>query len=478
MPQDLNCPKCEQVFAVTEARHPVGVQCPGCDAELTAEFRRVPVPTPGESPYELVVSEGRPAGSAAPATSAKKPLPLDDDDEEGNRRGGGSMAMVVMVGLTALVITLGGLGVTGYYLFTNLDVPETSSYSHQLLGSSNSGGNKSTTGQPRRHTAGGIPGGAPGGGWPGGGWRPVGPPPKKADGFSPNDPEASGHHAADARCLRTRVLTLPGKIGTMSVGVAPVHRHALPDQGLSVSMCRREDLRRWRRTPATSIARPGQSAFDVGTRRSAPRLLAPEPRQEVRREGALTFGAQMIGMGNRTNGPLMVVDPFGEVALLDLTSTDAPVIEGSQGRAGGHAGMSGGLRVTPNGKVFATFDGFNANSKVILLSESGRKWKATKDTYPIPFPNAAGDLFFGNGAAMDASGKLVNVGGIGLGSTDWFVPATSGNYFLKLATVTDKPGAFGKKTFTLTVHTDRNGSTPVAGIAAISKIETEGIIDV
>jgi hypothetical protein len=118
MPLDLDCPKCRHVFPVTEARHPVGVQCPGCAAELTAEFRRLPVPTPGQPHYELLVSVGRPPGSAPPPP-AGKPRKADD----GEKRKGGSMAVVVLAGLGALVVTLGGLGAVGYVLFTNMDPP-------------------------------------------------------------------------------------------------------------------------------------------------------------------------------------------------------------------------------------------------------------------------------------------------------------------------------------------------------------------
>ena len=50
MPLDANCPQCKNVFPITEARSAVGVQCPGCDAELTAEFRKRPTTEPGQHP--------------------------------------------------------------------------------------------------------------------------------------------------------------------------------------------------------------------------------------------------------------------------------------------------------------------------------------------------------------------------------------------------------------------------------------------
>ena len=82
MPLDLTCPKCTHLFPVTEARHPVWVQCSRCEADLTAEFKKVQAPLPGQPAYELLVTPGKPAGAAAPAAAGAKPLRLDDDEEE------------------------------------------------------------------------------------------------------------------------------------------------------------------------------------------------------------------------------------------------------------------------------------------------------------------------------------------------------------------------------------------------------------
>ena len=487
MPLDVNCPKCEKVFAVTEARHPVGVQCPGCDTELTAEFRRVPVPNPGESPYELLVSPGRPEAVPPPLSGGKKPMPLDDD-ERGH--GGGSMTMVVVVGLTALVLTLGGLSVTGYVLFTNLDTTPSTYRAGNTGGTT--GGNKGTKGNKGGGSPGGgiIPGGGdpfegfiPGGGVPGGGF-PDPPVPKKVDRFSLKPITGPLPKFTETRfdASGASVITLPGKADAIAVGGAGryVAMH-IADKGLLavVDVCEGKVV-------AQKEADTGNVKLAAGLNKLV--MLAPAaglfrvynlPNLEKISDAkiASSHWVQMIGMGNRTDGPLMAVNPFGEVLLHDISKPDAPVIEGSQG-GGGHAGHGEGLRVSPDGKTFATFDGFGRDHKVILLTESGGKWTATKDTHPMPFPNAAGDLFYGNGAAMDRGGKIVNIGGIGLGSGHWFVPATSGNYFLKIVTVAADSSPFAKKSFTVTVHTDRKGDTPVAGIAPIANIETEGLFDV
>jgi hypothetical protein len=121
MPLDANCPKCRHVFPITETRGAVGVSCPGCSTEMTAEFRRRATLEPGKHPYELFVSVGRPAGAAAPGGPKKHRLP--DDDEPEVRRGGG-MGIVVLAGVGALVLAVAGLGATGYLLFTNLDTSD------------------------------------------------------------------------------------------------------------------------------------------------------------------------------------------------------------------------------------------------------------------------------------------------------------------------------------------------------------------
>ncbi len=157
MPQDLTCPKCAHVFPVTETREPFGIQCPGCDVELTAEFKKLASPAPGQPLYELVVKVGKCPG-AGRGTEAKA-MRLDDEEEEKQRRGG-SMAMVAIVGTTALLITLGGLGTAGYFMFSadGLDTSEYKSSGGGKSGGGNSGGNKGG------NTGGGNKGGNTGGG--------------------------------------------------------------------------------------------------------------------------------------------------------------------------------------------------------------------------------------------------------------------------------------------------------------------------
>ena len=120
MPLDANCPKCRHVFPITEARSTIGVSCPGCETELTAEFRKRPHPNPASIPTNC--SSRWAAPWAPPPLGAKKHrLP---DDEESEMRGGGGMGIVVFAGVSALVLAVAGLGATGYLLFTNLDTSD------------------------------------------------------------------------------------------------------------------------------------------------------------------------------------------------------------------------------------------------------------------------------------------------------------------------------------------------------------------
>lgn len=89
--------------------------CPKCDAHMTVEFRKPAVaPEPGQPPYDLFVQAGAPT-DAALGTPAKK---RRDDDAKPKSRSG---AVVFVSGGLGLLFVMLGLGVTGWYLFTQID---------------------------------------------------------------------------------------------------------------------------------------------------------------------------------------------------------------------------------------------------------------------------------------------------------------------------------------------------------------------
>lgn len=92
------------------------VMCPKCDAHMTVEFRKPAVaPEPGQPPYDLFVQAGAPADAALGTPVAKRQR---DDDAKPKSR---SNAIVFLSGGLGLLFVLIGLGVTGWFLFTQID---------------------------------------------------------------------------------------------------------------------------------------------------------------------------------------------------------------------------------------------------------------------------------------------------------------------------------------------------------------------
>jgi hypothetical protein len=83
---------------------------------MTVEFRKPAVaPEPGMPPYDLFVQAGAPAGTGLGAPAAKR---RRDDDTKPKGR---SAAVVFVSGGLGLLFVLIGLGVTGWFLFTQVD---------------------------------------------------------------------------------------------------------------------------------------------------------------------------------------------------------------------------------------------------------------------------------------------------------------------------------------------------------------------
>jgi hypothetical protein len=479
MPQDLNCPKCKHVFPVTEARHPVGVQCPGCEAELTAEFRKLATPVPGQPPYELLVKVGKPAGSPPTLPGGKK-LRLDED-EEGKKRGGGSMAVVVVAGVGALLIALGGLGATGYVLFTNLDTSD-ATINNLNSGKGGSGGPKGG-GTPG---GGGPKGGGPKGGTPGGGGGPV-EPPKPKDTFELK-PVTGALPKITPPTLAADPTTvdLGGKVGQVAVGGGGKYivMH-FPDKGeLQVFDASTG------RIAATAPADTGDVRLAAGLSRvvlyvRGPKIFRvyslPDLTKQFDASVDLVFSATSIALGSRTDGPLLVDAGFGELRLYDITGGSMTEIEGARGKPGVHS-TDNGLRAAPDGTAFATFDGFGNGQKTIVLTTAGRKWQVpagAKDANQVPFPGVDGN-FYGNGVVVNKAGQDQRFGGVGTASNNWYVPAvSSGKYFLKIVPTTTGSGGKTKKTITVTVHESKKANTPVTGTPAFTGLpEFDEIVDV
>jgi hypothetical protein len=477
MPLDLNCPKCNHVFPVTEAKHPVDVQCPGCEAHLTAEFRKRPAPVaPGQHPYELLVSVGRPT-AVPPALPRKK---LHIDEAEAKERAGGGMAVVILAGVGALLIALGGLGATGYVLFTNLDT------SDSTLGSVSSGGGTNTKGtnnpkvtNPKNKGKPGTPEPDP--------FQPPDPfvppvPPKPKDRFDLK-PVVGPAPKITATTLPADPFTidLGGKVRAIAVGGAGryIVMH-IPDKGQLAVF----DASTGK---ASAVAADnGEARLAAGLSRAVlyatgPKVFRvyslPDLSKQYDASFDLFFGANSLAMGSKTNGPLLVEAGFGEVRLFDIAGSSMTEIEEAKGKPGIH-GTPGGLRASPDGTAFATFDGFHGGQKTTILTHANRQWRVQRDVNQTPFPGMDGN-FYGNGVVINQAGQDQRFGGVGAGSNQWYVPATSnGNYFLKITPTTIGKAPRDKKTIAVTVHGNKNANVPVAGTPTFTGLpEYDELID-
>lgn len=468
MPLDLSCPKCNHVFPVTEARHPIGVQCPGCEVELTAEFRKVPPPVaPGHSPYELLVSVGKLPGlpPALPSRGTKLRL----DDEPPLQRGGGSMLVVVLAGIGALVITLGGLAVTGYVLFSNLD---TATAATKRSTWSEGGGGWRPNPDEEPTPGGGTKGNTKGSGSKGGTIpnRPFDPPKSKEPkntfvlrpvpgSLTPITPPA----AIDPASPKT--ILLPGKAEAVAVGGGGryIVLHFSHPGRLAVFDANTGAIEHEIGTengPVNMAAGANKLVMTVPGSRGKLRVYSlPELKHEKEFDGVLFHGINALAMGSRTNGPLLTVDVFGHVVLMDI-ATGKP-IEGSDQEI---QIPNGQLRASADGKLFVAGNDYRGNHKFIMLDESGKQWRKRDPDIIAAYPGANAQALFGKNQIIDVNGnRLIDQGAI-LAEDVWYVPAVTatGDYFLRVHQITVGKWPQEKKSVSIGIHKEpKNGGKPV-----------------
>ncbi|HEY1191112.1 MAG TPA: hypothetical protein VGE74_25990 [Gemmata sp.] len=151
MPQNATCPKCALPFPVTEARHAFTVACPGCDTEMTVEFKTpAKPPEAGQPHYELVVTPG--ALVVATADPSKKKKGIYDDEAEEPKNRGGALVVVFLSTAFGMTVVLGGLGFTAWVLFGLIDTATVSFPNNRTPvanNSSSTGSNNKTNGPAR-----------------------------------------------------------------------------------------------------------------------------------------------------------------------------------------------------------------------------------------------------------------------------------------------------------------------------------------
>ncbi|MBN9118827.1 MAG: hypothetical protein J0I06_06655 [Planctomycetes bacterium] len=458
MPLDATCPKCSHPFPVTEARHAFTVACPRCEAELTAEFKKPATPPEaGQAPYELLVRPGALPGTTAPPPPPRKKK--DEDEDEPKRKGGSAMVVLLSGGL-GLLFVLGGLGITGWYLFTQVDV-ETASSSRSGSGSSSNGPKgvisnpKGNTG-PKGNTV--IPG-------PSDPFTPTPPRPKRetfdlrpvGGTVPPISPPAN----LDPTFAET--VLLPGKADAVAVGgggrylvfhIARPGRLVLFDAntgGFGPDTASTEDGDVMMAAGANKLVTtvPGSRKLRV--------YSLPDFQRQNEFDVPLFHGARGIAMGSRTNGPLLVVDPFGEVALMDLAA--GRPIDGSNQKIGIPQNQ---IRAAADGKMFLAGNGYGNNDKFVIVDEAQKRWQVKTPDVAAGYPSADGKLLYGKDQILTHQGGTVAGKPAGLAHV-WYVPAVTatGNYFLRVNEVKVGTPPRTKDGVSIAVHKDRRVDTPV-----------------
>lgn len=471
MPQDANCPQCKHVFPVTEARHPFTVACPRCEGDLTVEFKKpATTPEPGEPPYELLVKPG-----ALPGTGGPPPVPKrksDDDDV----RGGGSMMVVLLSGGLGLLFVMLGLGVTGWYLFTQVDT--SSGYANRnnfnnnrqpnnFNTNPNPGGTKTNPGGTKVNP---NPNPNPGGGFnpPQNPWPPEPPePPKPKDTFDLRPVNGKLDRITPPNNLQvneSRTILLPGRAEQVSVGGGGRYIvFCFPNEGrLSVFDTSAGDLAGSANLPngyGRQIAAGANKVVVATNERNKFRVYSlPDLRAENDFQLDIFHTTAGIAMGSRTNGPLLAIDPFGEAVLTDIATGKA--IEGSKANRSNCPGNR--LSATADGKLFFGGNGYGDREKFKLLDEQGKKWR-------LRDPDATAAYIAPNGQKIYAKDQILSTDGnqlagkpTGVKESVWYVPAvtSTGDYFLS---VYERKGQFGrtKDTVVLTLLRGTNVNAPV-----------------
>ena len=331
MPLDANCPKCRHVFPITESR--------GTDRRFVPRLRdrtdrRVPPALHTRTrPAPLrAIRLGGPAGGRGRDRRSKKHR-LPDDDESEMHRGGG-MGIVVLAGVSALVLAVAGLGATGYLLFTNLDTSD--STINKL--SSNDEPKRGTRRRqdPRGTRSSRGPDGRKARHAPAGRrlrsrdkFEPFEPPVEK----KPNDtfdlkPVTGTHQEITPPPIDLKspvTLKLPGPAEAVTVGGNGryIIFHIPSTQQLTVFDASKGALVATEKVPEQFrlFLAGGQNrvvSCDLHSRILRSYTL-PELRKEFDFTSPLFHHPEGIAMGSGVNSPLLISDPFANVALFDLT---------------------------------------------------------------------------------------------------------------------------------------------------------------
>jgi hypothetical protein len=438
MPQDAKCPPCGHRFPVTEARHPFTVACPRCEAVLTVEFKKpATVPEAGQPPYDLLVKPGAAADATAAAPKVRKRKGGDDEERQ---RGGGSAAIVLLSGGLGLLVVLSGLALTGWFLFTQVDTDD-EPVARRSDNRNNNGGNRPNN-NPGGNTKGPNSGGNAGGTNKG---------KKKGNdggtGFNPGTPAAPKDHfdlrpapgrpsairpPADLDANVPKTILLPGRADAVALGGGGRYIvFHFPEGRLAVFDANTGDIEKEVAADTSNLLAAGADTVVAGSRTGRNRFRTyslPDLKPGIDFEIPLFHGPRSITVGPGTNGPLLAVDPFGEVALVDVNS--GKPVEG----AGAKLGLpSAQVRASHDGKLFLAGNGYGPNDKFSLLTESAQKWDVKRPDIAAAYIGPDGKRIYGADQIVTTAGNVVASKPAGL-TRAWFVPpvTATGDYFLRV----------------------------------------------
>jgi hypothetical protein len=387
MPLDVTCPRCQRVFPVTEARTAVALECPRCDAELTAEFR----PASRRAPAAARVRSGYPASQAAFAGLATRRKTAATRKRERQIKNSPVLG-VMLASLAVLLVSISGLGATGYYLFTARPGTQATADATPVPRTSLA---VCTSDDPEP--------GSP---------VPTLPRVEKFD-LKPLTGPVPLITPSNLEADLTTLDLAPhgGRVGAVAVGgggrFLVMH---FPEQGRLGVFDASEG-----RVVGTVEAEKGDVKVAAGLSwvvtcaagNNFRVLTLPtlEPRYDT--TVPLFGGVSAMAMGHRTDGPLLVTNPFGDVVLLDVTGAALKEVEGSRKKPGI---VPSNLRAAPDGTAFLTFahsfePPLTRSAKV--LTEAGRDWAVTAVDAAVTTPGPDG-LFYGSWASpVDRTGAAV-----------------------------------------------------------------------
>jgi hypothetical protein len=466
MPQDATCPKCTHAFPVTEARHAFTVICPKCETAMTAEFKKPAAPPDaGQPPYELLVKPGALNDVAAAPPTPKKQIVYDDE----KMRGGGSAMVVLLSGGLGLLFVLGGLTLTGWYLFTQIDMEDTTVSRPNTNPNTNrpSGNTPNTTpGWPNNTPRPNIPGNNGGNQgpppWPGfpntpvekkefdlrpvrGTLTPITPPNDLDEGLPKKFPLGNAKVDTVAVGGGGRYIIIhseDGQIQLFDANAADMVKDvAMPETGRVLMTAGANTL---------AVLLPGFSSKTIRV------YSLPDLKKQNEFTLPMNFGPKSITMGASTNGPLLAVDFTGEVALMDISS--GKPIDGASGKIGMPYDH---VRAPHDGKMFVAGNNYRFDEKFSIVTESGRKWQVKPTEIASVYPSADGERLYGKNQIITTNGNMV-AGKPRAVQNAWYVPAITptGEYFVRVNEMrtTTPPLKIG---VSISIHKGRDVDDPV-----------------